>query len=75
MDKVYKYNDISIEKLDEILKDLTESIVPTEREFRLWTGCKSRGLIEMMGDGPCGDSTCSSCHSFSNGLFKRLKDE
>lgn len=59
-----KYGDFTLQDLEEILEELLDSQVKTEREFHMLTGCKTSGSRKLMKDSPCNDPTCYPCSIF-----------
>jgi len=54
--------------IEEVLNDLVDSKV-SDRQVKLWRGCKTDGIRE--GFTHCGDETCTQC----NNMHRVLKEE
>ncbi|MGK2864866.1 MAG: hypothetical protein ACSLE0_23240 [Chitinophagaceae bacterium] len=62
-----------MEDIDAFLKELTESKKKLEGKFRLVSGCKTNGIIELDLDKLCNDPECTTCRSFENAFREEVK--
>tara|TARA_R110000782_G_scaffold113397_10_gene203423 strand:+ start:1006 stop:1284 length:279 start_codon:yes stop_codon:yes gene_type:complete len=71
------YSIFSEEALIKILKELTTVSSKNEREFIVYSGCRTYGMIQL-GKQCCSDPECDTCTNFHEALqeeSKKLKDE
>ena len=72
MNKEEKENlrNMTKDQLEEILNNLTKSIRRTERVFKIISGCRTYGSIDLAAETVCDDPECTTCMS-----FKRIFEE
>tara|TARA_R110000851_G_scaffold315229_5_gene477617 strand:+ start:13782 stop:14045 length:264 start_codon:yes stop_codon:yes gene_type:complete len=62
------------EQLQDILNDLTNSIVTSERKFIMYTGCITYGSRKIPDQPACTNPECVSCQSWNNAVIKAAKN-
>lgn len=64
-------NDNIEEAIKQFLKELTEAKKELEQKFRLVSGCKTNGIVELDLHNICSDKECINCRRFE----KAFRDE
>jgi len=62
------------EDIEAFLTELTESKKALERKFRLVSGCKTYGLIDLDLPNICSDPECTTCRNFENAFRKEVEN-
>ena len=73
-DNELPYDKITEEQLEEILRDLTDSIVPSKRQFIMYTGCRTYGSRKIPDQLVCNDPECISCQTWNNAVIDAAKN-
>jgi hypothetical protein len=61
------------EDIEEFLKELTESKAQLEEKYRLVSGCRTHGIIELELHNLCNDVECTTCRNFEKAFRQEVQ--